>query len=190
MTTRTAPDRTAGESARRTTRAAYTALGWVVAFFACHVYWYLGGSFASPGKLPGGPHTLLAWIFEVFVAGAFPLGAFVCLAIARGWARGRLALPAAALVWAGCVLLLLRGGAGVLDDLTRATGLLPNGLTGLSTKDTTGTADLRWSGWAIDIYFLAGGIIFGLLAVHYRRQQACSHDDARPACRSQMVSRL
>ena len=60
------------------------------------------------------------------------------LAIARGWARGRLALAAAALVWAGCVLLLLRGGAGVIDDLTRATGLLPNGLTGLSTKDATG----------------------------------------------------
>ena len=89
MTTRTAPDRAAGESARRTTRAAYTALGWVVLFFAFHVYWYLGGSFASPGKLPGGPHTLLAWIFEVFVTGAFPLGAFVCLAIARGWARDR-----------------------------------------------------------------------------------------------------
>jgi hypothetical protein len=65
------------------------------------------------------------------------------------------------------VLLLLRGGAGILDDLTRATGLLPNGLTGLSTKDATGAADLRWSGWAIDAYFLAGGIIFGLLAVRY-----------------------
>jgi hypothetical protein len=190
MPAQTAPDRAAGENARRTTRAAYTALGWVVLFFAFHVYWYLGGSFASPGKLPGGPHTLLAWIFEVFVAGAFPLGACVCLATARGWARGRLALPAAALVWAGCVLLLLRGGAGVIDDLTRATGLLPNGLTGLSTKDTTGVADLRWSGWAIDIYFLAGGIIFGLLAVHYRAQQARTHDDARPACRGQMVSRL
>jgi hypothetical protein len=107
-----------------------------------------------------------------------------------GWARGRLALAAAALVWAGCVLLLLRGGAGVIDDLTRATGLLPNGLTGLSTKDATGAADLHWAGWAIDIYFLARGIIFGLLAVHYRAQQAHSHDDARPASRSQTVSRL
>jgi hypothetical protein len=140
--------------------------------------------------MPGGPHALLAWAIEVFVAGAFPFGAFVCLAIARGWARGRLALAAAALIRAGCVLLLLRGGAGIIDDLTRATGLLPNGLTGLSTKDGTGAADLRWSGWAIDIYFLAGGIIFVLLAVHYRAQQARSHDDARPASRSQIVSRL
>ena len=59
---RTAPDRAAGESARRVTRAAYPALGWVVLFFACHVYRYLGGSFASPGKLPGRPHSLAAWI--------------------------------------------------------------------------------------------------------------------------------
>lgn len=104
----------------------------------------------------------------------------MCLAIARGWARGRRALADAALVWAGCVLLLLRGGAGIIDDLTRATGLFPNGLTGLSTKDTTGAADLRWSGWAIDLYFLAGGIIFGLLAVHYRAQHA--HSRRRASC--------
>jgi hypothetical protein len=63
---------------------------------------------------------------------------------------------------------------------TRATGLLPNGLTGLSTKDTTGVADLHWSGWAIHIYFLAGGIIFGLLVVHYRAQHA--HSRRRTSC--------
>ena len=146
----------------------------MVLFFTVHVYWYLGGSFASPGQLPGRPHSPVAWIFGIVVDVAFPLGAFVCLAIARGWARGRLVLPAAALVWLGCVLLLLRGGAGIIDDLTRATGLLPNGLTGLSTKETTGTAALPWSGWAIDAYFLAGGIIFGFLAVHYRAQHAHS----------------
>ncbi len=169
-----APDRAADETTRRTARAAYTALGWVVLFFAFHVYWYLGGSFASPGKLPGRPHSLVGWIFNIFVDVAFPLGAFVGLAIARGWARGRLALAAAVIVWFGCVLLLLRGGAGLLDDLTRVTGLLPNGITGLSTKDTTGVAAVLWSGWAIDAYFLAGGIIFGLLAVHYRAQRAHS----------------
>ena len=66
----------------------------------------------------------------------------MCLVIVRGWARRWLTLPAAGLVWFDCVLLLLRG-AGVIDDLTRATSLLGNGITGLSTKDTTGTADLR-----------------------------------------------
>lgn len=171
MDTLTAPDRAARDSARRTARASYTALGWVVLFFACHVYWYLGGSFASPGKLPGRPHSALLWISTVLVDGAFPLGAFVCLAIARGWARGRLVLAAAAIVWFGCVLPLLRGGLGILDDLTRATGLLPNGITGLSLEDTTGSASLHWPDYAIETYFLAGGISFGFLAVHYRAQR-------------------
>jgi hypothetical protein len=157
---------------RRTVRAAYTAFGWVVLFFAFHVYWYLGGSFGLAGPLPDGPHSLVGWVFEVFVDAAFPLGAFVPLAIARGWARGRLARVAAAIVWFGCGLLLLRGGAGVLDDLTRTTGLLDNGITGLSLEDTTGTAhppaSTLWAGYTTDAYFLAGGIIFGRLAVRYR----------------------
>jgi hypothetical protein len=29
-------------------------------------------------------------------------------------------------------------------------------------------AHLTWSGWAIDAYFLAGGLLFGLLAHRYR----------------------
>jgi hypothetical protein len=182
MTAREAPPQggSADKRARRTTRAAYAALGWVVLFFAFHVYWYVGGSFASPGELPplsekpnrlettAGVHSVVASMFNVVVDGAWPLGALVCLAIARGWARGRLAPPAKALVWVGCVVLLLRGGAGILDDATRATGLLPNGITGLSLNDTTGHAHLRWADWAIDGYFLAGGIIFCLLAVRSR----------------------
>lgn len=174
--------RTEGQAdARRATRAGYAALGWVVLFFAFHVYWYLGGSFASPGNLPPiVPHSLVAWITEP-VDSAWLIGPLVCLAIARGWARGRLALPAATLVWFGCVLLLLRGGAGLIDDLTRASGLLRNGITGLSTKETTGHADLRWADWAIDSYFLAGGIIFGLLAIWFRAQRRHSRQGAASA---------
>ena len=76
-------------------------------------------------------------------------------------------------VWLGCALLVLRGAAGLIDDLTRAVGLLPNGITGLSHKQTMGAAYYRsasalWSGNVIDAYFLAGGIIFGLLGCRYR----------------------
>ncbi|HMG62999.1 MAG TPA: DUF3995 domain-containing protein [Streptosporangiaceae bacterium] len=182
------PDGAADKRARRTTCAAYTALGWVVLFFAFHIYWYLGGSLASPGELPplmpgthsaaaGSAHArvqLVAWIVEVLVDSAWPIGALVCLAIARGWARGRLARATKALAWIGCVVLLLRGGSGILDDVTRATGLLPNGITGLSVKATTGHAHLRWADWTIDAYFLAGGIIFWLLATLHRTQQTHS----------------
>jgi hypothetical protein len=161
-------------TARRTVSVAYTALGWVAVFFAFHVYWYLGGSFASPGKLPPAPHAMIARTLGVVVSVAFPLGALVCLSIARGWARGRLAAVTTALVRVGWMVLLLRGSAGILDDLTRATGLLSNGITRLSLQDTTGHAHLRWSDWAIDAYFLTGGIIFWVLAVRHRGQHTAA----------------
>jgi hypothetical protein len=151
--------------------AAHLALCWVLVFLGLHVYWYLGGSFASPGKLPGEPMSLTAWAFNVLVDGTFALGFLVPLAIARGWARGRLAKPVAILAWLGCAILVLRGAAGLIDDLTRAAGLLPGGITGLSTEQTTGSAALTWSGWAIDAYFLIGGLIFGLLACRYRARR-------------------
>jgi hypothetical protein len=156
----------------------------VVLFFAFHVYWYLGGTLASPGQLPpltpgahdaaaGSAHArvqLVAMIVEVPVDSAWPVGAWVCLAIARGWTRGRLVWITRALVRVGCVVLLLRGGSGILDDVTRTTGLLPHGITGLSIKATTGHDHLRWADWTIDAYFLTGGIIFLLLASLHRQQ--------------------
>jgi hypothetical protein len=114
-----APDTVTDNHSQHTTWVAYLGLGWVVVFFAFHLYWYLGGSFASPGDLPDAPHALIAWMFSIIVAAAFPLGALVCLAMARGWSRGRLGPAVKGLVWVGCVLLLLRGAAGILDDLTR-----------------------------------------------------------------------
>jgi hypothetical protein len=161
------------ESARLPVREAYAALAWVIVFFAFHIYWYVGGSFASPGELPDLiPHSLVGWILEVPVDAAWPLGAWVPLAIARAWPQGRMRRAASIVVWLGCTVLVARGAAGLIDDLTRATGLLPNGLTGLSTEQTTGMAHLTWSGWAIDAYFLAGGLLFGLLAHRYRVEHA------------------
>lgn len=160
--------------------AAYTALAWIVVFFAWHVYWYAGGSVGLAGPLPPlTPDSVGGWIFEVLVVSAFPLGAWVCLAIARGWPRGSMRRAAAIVVWLGCALLAVRGGAGLIDDLTRAAGLLPNGITGLSLQQTMGTAHPSaaqlWSSWATDAYFAAGGLIFGLLAFRYRtRPIACS----------------
>jgi hypothetical protein len=122
----------------------------------------------SPGKLPRlTHHSLIEWVLEVFVDGAFALGILVPLAIARGWTGGRLARPAAILVWVGAVILLLRGSLGIIDDLTRAAGV-QTGISGISTKQATGTAYVTWSGWTIETYFLTGGIIFWILALRYR----------------------
>ena len=161
-------------------RAAYAALAWVVVFFAFHVYWYAGGSFGLDGELPDlVPDSVVGSIFEVLEGAAWLLGPWVCLAIARGWPRGRMRRAAFIVVWLGCAVLVVRGGAGLIDDLTRAVGLLPNGITGLSPKQTMGAAYYRsasalWSGKVTDGYFFAGGLIFGVLAHRYRppRSQA------------------
>jgi hypothetical protein len=165
-------------------RAAYAALAWVVVFFAFHIYWYLGGTFASPfasDKLPGlVPDSVTGWIFAMLEGPAWPLGAWVCLAIARGWPRGKMQRAAAALVWVGCGILLLRGASGLIDDLTRATGLLPNGISGISTKSATGMTHVTVSYWAIETYFLAGGIIFGLLGCRYRQSRSQARHGVPP----------
>ena len=159
----------------RLVRAAYAGLAWVVVFFAFHVYWILGGSFGvgGDGYTGGAKLKVVGWLVEVLAVVAFPLGASACLAIARGWPRGKTRRAAVIVVWLGCTLLVLRGGAGLIDDLTRAVGLLPNGITGLSHKQTMGAAYYRsasaiWSANVTDGYFLAGGIVFGLLAYRYR----------------------
>jgi hypothetical protein len=84
----------------------------------------------------------------------------------------------------GGALLALRGGSGQVDDLTRAAGLLPNGITGLSLEEAMGTAHPSaselWSGRATDAYFAVGGLIFGLLAWRYW---------TRPVARSMATAR-
>ena len=151
----------------RKARIAWWALAWVIVFLAFHVYWYAGWSFGHPGPLPGAPATVAGWVFQVLVVAAFPLGAGVTLAIARGWELGRFHRAAVIVVALATVMLILRGGAGVVDELARVTGVLPNGLTGLSREQVTGSADpsaeVLWSGRATDAYFLAGGLLFGLL---------------------------
>lgn len=98
-------------------------------FVAMHVYWFAGGSVGRAGPLPDPFPDSASWIFEVLVISAFSFGAWVCLAIARRWPRGRMRHVAATLVWLGCALLAVRGGAGLIDDLTRAASLLPDGIT-------------------------------------------------------------
>jgi hypothetical protein len=172
------------DAARRPVRVAYAALAWVVVFFAFHVYWFLGGSFGLSGELPSlVPDSVAGAIYEVLEAAVWPLGAWVCLAIARGWPRGRMRRAAVIMVWLGCAVLILRGAGGLIDDLTRAVGLLPNGITGLSHKQTMGAAYYRsasalWSGNVIDGYFFAGGLLFGLLACRYRREATLSRPPA------------
>jgi hypothetical protein len=72
------------------------------------------------------------------------------------------------LTWLGAAVLALRGVSGIVDDLVRVTNILPNGLTGLTYQQAIGQAHpsayTLWSLASIDVYFLAGGILFGVAA--------------------------
>jgi hypothetical protein len=171
-------------------RTAYTALAWVIVFAAFHVYWNLGGTFGVGGEgyVGGAKLKIVGWIVEVLAVAAVQLGVWVSLGIARGWPSGKTRRAAAIIVWLAVTVLVVRGAAGLIDDLTRAVGLLPNGITGLSHEQTMGGAYYRstsaiWSANITDGYFLAGGIIFGLLGCRYRP----SRSEARhgvPPCTS------
>ena len=120
---------------------------------------------------------------------AVPLGVSVSLTIARGWPQGKTRRAAAIIVWLACTVLVLRGAAGLIDDLTRAVGLLPNGITGLSHKQTMGAEYYRstsaiWSANITDGYFLAGGIIFGLLGSRYRPPRSEAREGVPPSTSS------
>jgi hypothetical protein len=148
--------------------AAYAALAWVVVFVLAHVYWYLGGTLVRPTLPQGTPGMFDAVLILMTVTGlAAPLAAV------HRWGRRIPASLLAAVLWAGCAVLLLRGLAGVADELLRVTGVAQGGLTGLSREQVTGFAEpsrgVLWTGRAIDGYFTLGGLLFGAAALAFRR---------------------
>ncbi|MGI5240735.1 DUF3995 domain-containing protein [Dactylosporangium sp. CA-139066] len=148
--------------------------GWVAVFAAFHVYWELGGHFGfgdAPTTVPT-VDSAGAWVFTGFLAVAFIIGAAVPLALYQPWGarlRGRALI---ACCWIGGALLTLRGAAGLLDTLVRASGLSQRGITGLTYEQEMGVAHPNaytlWSSSAIDLYFLAGGLLYCALAVAHR----------------------
>lgn len=156
---------------RANRQVAYTVWAWVVVFTTFHVYWYLGGRFGlgdAPNLLPEvslDPFTVAVWAM-------FATGLVLPLAITQRWGRR---IPRGLLLaglWTGCAVLILRGLAGVVDDLLRTSGLAANGITGLTYEQVTGSANpsanTMWSGRAIDWYFTLGGLLFGAAALTYR----------------------
>jgi hypothetical protein len=153
--------------------AGYAAWTWVMAFIAIHFYWYLGGRIGHPNPLPNASRNVFTVVFTVVVIALFVAGTVVPLASVRPWGHVMPRWMLLSALWAGCAILLLRGGAGVVDELLRVTGLSSTGLTGLTREEVTGLTDpsaaVLWSGRAIDAYFLLGGILFGFAARAYHR---------------------
>ncbi len=163
-------------AAVRNRRAAYTAFAWVLAFLGWHVVWVATGLPVPSATRHTGAARVLAEASTLAVWAMTAVGVVLPLALARQWGRR---IPRALLLfpaWAGCALLSARGIAGVADDIVRASGLLPDGLTGLTTEQTLGTAHpSAWetfaSGWT-DVLFVTGGLVFGVAAATHRRVRA------------------
>ncbi len=164
---------------RSVCRAAFV---WVVVFAGFHVYWFCGGTFGFGDASTTVPEvdSVGAWVFSAVVGVMFLVGGALPHALHRPWGRivPRWILHTCA--WTGAVLLVVRGASGVLDTLVRSTGLLPNGLTGLTEQQVSGeahpTAYTQWSSTSIDLYFLLGGVLFLIAALRYRRLSAARRD--------------
>ena len=159
---------------RRTT--AYAAFAWVVAFLAWHVVWVATGLSIPSNVHHSGTARVLVDLFSAALLAMTVAGTVLPLALAQEWGR-RIPRPLLLFAaWTGCVLLGARGLAGVCDDVVRATGLLPDGLTGMTMEQVTGSAHpSAWetfAGASTDVLFLTGGVAFGLAAVAYRPRLA------------------
>jgi hypothetical protein len=111
-------------------KMAQSAFVWVAVFIAFHVYWAFGGKigFGDATQTQPKADSAAKWVFTILVGLTFLVGAIVPLAFYQDWGR------------IGAAILLLRGFSGVLDTSLRGTGLVCNGLTGLTYKEELGVA--------------------------------------------------
>jgi hypothetical protein len=135
-----------------------------------------GGRFGLAGDMPAARFDL----WSVAVWGLFAAGLVVPLAAAQSWGRRFSRWLLLAMLWAGSAVLIVRGFAGIVDDLLRIGGSA-TGLTGLTIEQVLGTANPsavdRWTGRVTDWYFTLGGVLFAVAAVAYRRVSAIPRRD-------------
>ena len=178
LSTKSSPERTTrqpSDSLRKTGRAAFL---WVVVFDFFHVYWLgfggkLGFGDEPESSISPGVHGVGDWIFVVITGAMFVIGTIVPLALYQDWGRRVPSWILTCSCWIGAGFLLVRGVSAWIDTALRGTGLVHNGLTGLTYKQETGLAHPNFytlfSTSTIDTYFALGGVIFLMAALAYRR---------------------
>ena len=151
-------------------KAAVWASAWAWAFLALHIYWAFGGRIGfgdQTDPIPRTTSSVAGWVWTIGVLVMFVAGPVVPLALVRPWGRRVPRGLLLALMGIGAVVLLLRGGLGLLNGLLQAVGV-EGGLTGLSYEETLGSAHpsayTLWSATAIDVIFLLGGVLFARAA--------------------------
>lgn len=161
----------------------YSAAWWALIFAAIHVYWAVGAvfGFGSDGDAANSAAGRGGFIaYDMFIVVLLLIGTAIGAVLLRpDWQRRfpRWMLRTGA--WIATVLLLLRGGLGLIEDLLRVVGVLPHGFFGMTNQQIYGTphpsAYTLWSLTVIEAYFLLGGILFAVTFRRYHRD----HSDQR-----------
>lgn len=133
---------------------AYAAFAWSVVFVVPHVYWAVGGTAGLEGEAIDGALEVINYTAIVLSLIAAGLALALVQRLGRSLPRWVLLIGA----WAACILLSLRGGAGLIQDLV----VLLDG----SDNDVSTLA------LVFEPLFLVGGILFGLAAWRYGRASA------------------
>ncbi|MEU2513496.1 DUF3995 domain-containing protein [Streptomyces syringium] len=157
-----------GTGAEPSTLWGRIACWWAIAFAGLHFYWAVGGDVGL--SVSAGPLASERPLWFV-VAGLWGVGVLCLLGALLAWLlapsrlRGVPARLARGLGWGAGALLLVRGiGIEVLL------------LTGTTHLDSSVSAGQRaWTLALWNPWFIAGGLAFGLAALHSRR-----HTDAEP----------
>ncbi|GGW81732.1 hypothetical protein GCM10010503_68790 [Streptomyces lucensis JCM 4490] len=157
-------------------RVALAAFSWAIVFTAFHLYWFAGGRFGlgdDPDMIPE-TRTTEDYVWSFAITSMFVVGIVLPLALTRPLGRRIPRWITACCLWIGAALLVVRGGAGLLDTALRETGWADRGLTGLTYQQITGDAHpsltTKVSGSCIDAYFVLGGLLYGRAALLHRRQ--------------------
>jgi hypothetical protein len=173
-------------TARRLRVAAYSTFAWILVFDALHVYWELGGRFGfgdQADPLPSADSAAQR-IFSAVVLAMFVLGTALPLALVQRWGRWLPRWVLLTMAWVAAALLTVRAVAAFIDDAMRSLFGSATGLTGLTYEQLLGTADpsayTLWSARAIDLYFLIGGILYGLTAWFARRRSPRAEPSTEP----------
>lgn len=150
--------RMAGSRAHAAVCAAYAAGAWALAFAALSFYWAAGGTAGAETIGDAITKPVLArdpgWIALLWATGALKaLGGLLALALVQPWGRVIPRWMRLAAAWGAGALMLLYGGAGMIQFALMAAGAL-------SVPASLGATAVRWHLLLWEPWWMLGGLLF------------------------------
>ena len=138
--------------------AAYAACAWALAFAALSVYWAAGGTAGAETIGEAITKPVLArdpgWVALLWATGALKmLGGLFALALVQPWGRGIPRWMRLSGAWGAGALLLLYGGASMIQFGLMAAGAL-------SVPASVGATAVRWHLLLWEPWWMLGGVLF------------------------------